>query len=49
MYDVLDNLPAKTIPCLDKGFVTLVDVMPRLVPEEQKTADHAIVQAARVS
>jgi thymidylate synthase (FAD) len=32
----------------DHGFVALVDVMPRLVPEG-KTADFAIVQAARVS
>ena len=32
----------------DHGFVALVDAMPRLVPEG-KTADFAIVQAARVS
>lgn len=49
MYDVLQNLTNKEIKCLDLGFVALVDVMPRLVPEEQKTADYAIVQAARVS
>ncbi len=49
MYDVLNNIPEKTINCLDKGHVTIVDVMPRLVPEDQKTADFAIVQAARVS
>jgi len=49
MHDVLTNLPERTIHCLDMGFVTLVDVMPRLVPEDQKTADSAIVQAARVS
>lgn len=49
MYDVLNNLANKTIPCLDKGHVTLLDVMPRLVPEDRKTADYAIVQAARVS
>jgi flavin-dependent thymidylate synthase len=48
MIDLMDNVPEKTIKCLDKGFVTLVDVMPRLVPEGQ-TADSAIVQAARVS
>lgn len=47
MHDVLLNLPNKTITCLDKGFVTLVDSMPRLVPDA--TADFAIVQAARVS
>lgn len=33
---------------LDQGFVALVDVMPRMVPEGL-TADSAIVQAARVS
>ena len=45
----MTNVPELTIKCLDKGFVTLVDVMPRLVPEELKTADYAVVQAARVS
>lgn len=49
MYDVLETVPDRTIQCLDKGFVTLVDAMPRLVPDTQKTADFAIVQAARVS
>lgn len=43
------NVPELTIKCLDKGFVSLVDVMPRIVPEDRKTADFAIVQAARVS
>jgi thymidylate synthase (FAD) len=45
----MENIIEKTIKCLDLGFVTLVDVMPRLVPEDRKTADFAIVQAARVS
>jgi thymidylate synthase (FAD) len=49
MHDVMTNVSELKIPCLDKGFVTLVDVMPRLVPEDRKTADFAIVQAARVS
>jgi thymidylate synthase (FAD) len=49
MHDVLLNVPARKIDCLDKGFVELVDVMPRLVSDERKTADEAIVQAARVS
>lgn len=49
MHDVMTNLPATKIPCLDQGHVALIDVMPRLVPEKQKTADYAIVQAARVS
>src|SRR5262249_38073318 len=33
---------------LDHGFIALIDAMPRLVPQG-KTADAAIVQAARVS
>jgi thymidylate synthase (FAD) len=50
MYDVLSNLSQTRIDCLDHGFVELVDVMPRLVPDDdRKTADFAIVQAARVS
>ena len=49
MHDVLTNVPEKTIKCLDKGHVTILDVMPRLVPDDRKTADYAIVQAARVS
>lgn len=46
--DALDLVPNKTIPCLDLGFVTLVDVMPRIVPDGQ-TCDYAIAQMARVS
>jgi thymidylate synthase (FAD) len=50
MYDVLQNLADRYNKCGDDiGFVGLVDVMPRLVPEDQKTADYAIVQMARVS
>ena len=49
MHDVLDNVPEKQINCLDKGFVRLVDCMPRLVDDDKPTADYAIVQAARVS
>jgi len=49
MHDVLTNVSEKTIKCLDKGHVTIVDVMPRLVPDDRKTADYAIIQAARVS
>jgi thymidylate synthase (FAD) len=48
MPDIMDSIQQKTIECLDKGHVTLIDVMPRIVPEG-KTADYAIVQAARVS
>ena len=46
MHDVLTNVSEKTIKCLDKGHVTILDVMPRLVPDDRKTADYAIVQAA---
>lgn len=49
MHDVLSNLTQKTIKCLDKGLVEIVDVMPRMVPDDQKTADYAICQMARVS
>jgi thymidylate synthase (FAD) len=48
MYDLMDLVPEKKINCLDKGYVALVDVMPRIAPEGQ-TADYAIVQAARTS
>jgi len=48
MRDVMDGDARWEIPCLDHGFVALVDCMPRLVPEG-KTGDFAIVQAARVS
>lgn len=49
MHDILDNLTNKTIDCLDHGHVTIVDMMPRIVPKDRKTADYAICQAARVS
>lgn len=49
MHDVLDNIEEKTINCLDHGFVTLIDVMPRLCDEGTTTADSAVAQAARVS
>ena len=49
MYDLFDNVPQKEIKCLDHGFVRLIDMMPRLVPDKEVTADAAIVQAARVS
>ncbi len=48
LRDVMDGASRWEIPCLDHGFVALVDCMPRLVPEG-KTADFAIVQSARVS
>ncbi len=46
MIDVLEGVKLST-NVLDKGFVKLVDVMPRL--SESGTLDGAIVQAARVS
>jgi thymidylate synthase (FAD) len=48
VYDVMGGASRHEIKVHDHGLVALVDVMPRLVPEG-KTADFAIVQAARVS
>jgi len=46
--DALNLVPNKKIQCLDLGYVELVDVMPRIVPEGQ-TCDYAICQMARLS
>lgn len=46
--DALDLVPNKKIKCLDLGFVELIDVMPRVVPDGQ-TCDYAICQMARTS
>lgn len=46
--DALDLVANKKIQCLDHGFVELIDVMPRIVPEGQ-TCDFAICQMARLS
>jgi thymidylate synthase (FAD) len=46
--DLMGGAERWTVPVHEHGFIALVDVMPRLVPEGQ-TADQAIVQAARVS
>lgn len=40
---------SKGIFCLDHGFVKLVDCMPRLIPDDEESADHAIAEAARCS
>ena len=48
LVDVMGGSARWEIPVHEHGFVALVDAMPRLVPEG-KTADFAIVQAARVS
>jgi thymidylate synthase (FAD) len=48
LRDVMSGSARWEIPVLDHGFIALVDAMPRLCPEG-KTADAAIVQAARVS
>lgn len=48
LVDCMSGSSRWQINVLDHGFVALVDVMPRLVPEG-KGADYAIVQAARVS
>ena len=48
LVDVMELAPKLDADVLDRGFVRLVDVMPRLVPQGQ-TADSAVCQAARVS
>lgn len=48
LVDVMEGAARWDVKVHEHGFISLVDVMPRLVPEGQ-TADAAIVQAARVS
>jgi thymidylate synthase (FAD) len=48
MYDVMGGSGRWDVKVHDHGLVSLVDVMPRMAPAG-KTADFAIVQAARVS
>ncbi|HEY7118435.1 MAG TPA: FAD-dependent thymidylate synthase [Tepidisphaeraceae bacterium] len=48
MYDVMDGSARWEVKVHDHGLVALIDVMPRMAPVG-KTADYAIVQAARVS
>jgi len=48
MIDVMEGSARWEVKVHDHGLVALIDVMPRLVPAG-KTADFAIVQAARVS
>src|SRR5436189_1624938 len=48
VYDVLGGLGRWEVKVHEHGLVALVDVMPRFAPVG-KTADFAIVQAARVS
>jgi thymidylate synthase (FAD) len=48
MRDVMDGAGRWEVRLHEHGLIALVDVMPRLVPQG-KTADFAIVQAARVS
>jgi thymidylate synthase (FAD) len=48
MVDVMAGAARREVRIHEHGLVALVDVMPRLVPAG-KTADFAIVQAARVS
>ena len=47
-HDIMNGSARWEIKVHDHGLVALVDVMPRIVPVG-KTADYAIVQAARVS
>src|SRR5207302_11197408 len=48
MHDVMDGCGRWEVKVHDHGLVALLDVMPRFAPTG-KTADFAIVQAARVS
>jgi thymidylate synthase (FAD) len=48
VYDVMNGAGRWEVKVHDHGLVALIDVMPRLAPVG-KTADYAIVQAARVS
>ena len=48
MHDVMGGSARWEVKIHDHGLVALIDVMPRLAPVG-KTADYAIVQAARVS
>jgi thymidylate synthase (FAD) len=48
VYDVMGGSARWEVKVHDHGLVALIDVMPRMVPAG-KTADFAIVQAARVS
>src|SRR5688572_20982512 len=48
VHDVMEGAARWEVKVHDHGLVALVDVMPRLAPAG-KTADYAIVQAARVS
>ncbi len=47
-HDVMGGDARRDVKVHDHGLVALVDVMPRMIPEG-RTADAAIVQAARVS
>src|SRR5215211_5334310 len=47
-YDVMEGAARWEVTVHDHGLVALIDVMPRFAPAG-KTADFAIVQAARVS
>jgi len=52
MTDLLEMKYGKTTPeekVLDHGFVRIVDMMPRILPETETTADYAIAEAARCS
>src|SRR3954465_13703206 len=48
VYDVMEGASRGEIKVHDHGMVALLDVMPRFAPVG-KSADYAIVQAARVS
>jgi len=52
MKDIIMEKFGKTNPissCLDKGYVQLIDCMPRYIEDEESTADYVIAEAARCS
>ena len=52
MKDIFEEVyknKSKKIDCLDHGFVKLLDCMPRVIKDEERTADYSITEAARCS
>ncbi len=52
MKDIIEEKYGKEEPeikCLDHGFVKLLDCMPRIIRDNEETADYAIAEAARNS
>jgi len=51
VVDALSRLPVNLLdqPCLDHGFVKVLDCMPRLIPTDAVGCDFALADAARIS